>query len=76
MSVDDLVQRQIFPPQVTLAAHGISQDGNYPITLDEAVDYFGKSDRSICLNIIKIYGSYKTVCFTVGEYNRPLSNPW
>ena len=32
-SVDDLVQRQIFPPQVTQAAHGISQDGNYPITL-------------------------------------------
>ena len=39
--VDDLIQRQIFPPQVTQAAHEISQDGNYPITLDEAVDYFG-----------------------------------
>ena len=31
-SVDDLVQRQIFPPQVTVAARHISHDGNYPIT--------------------------------------------
>ena len=45
-SVDDLVQRQIFPPQVTQAAHGISQDGNYPITIDEAVDYFGVNPNS------------------------------
>ncbi|WP_428910043.1 ABC transporter ATP-binding protein [Niallia sp. Krafla_26] len=40
-SVEDLIQRQIYPPQVTLAAHEISGEGNYPITLEEAVDYFG-----------------------------------
>ena len=39
-SVDDLVSRQIFPPQVTLAAHYLNRDQLYPITLDEAVQYF------------------------------------
>ena len=73
--MDDLVQRQIFPPQVTQAAHGISQDGNYPITLDEAVDYFrSKSERSCCKYSISMK-LYKTACFTVEKYNRPLSNP-
>ena len=40
-SVEDLIARQIYPPQVTIAAHQISGDGNYPITLDEAVNHFG-----------------------------------
>ena len=51
-NVDDLVQRQILPPQVTLAAHGIIQDGNYPITLDEAVKYFDVNS-TICPEIPK-----------------------
>ncbi len=39
--VDELVSQQIFPPQVTLAAHQLSdRDGNYPITLEEAIDFF------------------------------------
>ena len=38
--VDDLVTRQIFPPQVTLAAHYLNRDKSYPITLEEAIDYF------------------------------------
>ena len=45
-SVEDLIARQIFPPQVTLAAHEISGDGNYPITIDEAVNYFGVQPTS------------------------------
>ena len=53
-SVDDLVQRQIFPPQVTQAAHGISQDGNYPITLDEAVDYFGVNPNTRCCILLNL----------------------
>ena len=73
-SVDDLVQRQIYPPQVTLAAHGISEDGNYPITLDEAVKYFGvKFNDSFCYT--SIYETYKTACFTVEKYNSPISYP-
>ena len=38
--VEDLVTRQIFPPQVTLAAHYLKRDDSYPITLAEAIDYF------------------------------------
>ena len=38
--VDELVTRQIFPPQVTLAAHHLKRDKYYPITLEEAIDYF------------------------------------
>ena len=49
-SVDDLIQRQIFPPQVTQAAHGISHDGNYPITIDEAVEYFGVNPTTRAVN--------------------------
>ena len=39
-SVEELLTQQIFPPQVTLAAHYLNRDHNYPITLDEAIDYF------------------------------------
>lgn len=39
-SVEELLTQQIFPPQVTLAAHYLNHDHNYPITLDEAIDYF------------------------------------
>ncbi|MDR7079386.1 energy-coupling factor transport system ATP-binding protein [Neobacillus niacini] len=39
-SVEELLTQQIFPPQVTLAAHYLNRDYNYPITLDEAIDYF------------------------------------
>ena len=73
-NVDDLVQRQIFPPQVTLAAHGIIQDGNYPITLDEAVKYFDVNS-TICPEIPTVYETSKTACFTAGKYNCPLSYP-
>lgn len=38
--VEELVARQIFPPQVTLAAHYLNRDHAYPITLEEAFDYF------------------------------------
>ena len=64
--VDDLVQRQIFPPQVTLAAHRMGQDGNYPITLEEAVDYFGVNPYFHA--VIPIYEITKT-CFTFEKYN-------
>ena len=39
-SVDDLVQRQIIPPQVTQAAHQISMDEIYPITLRRSYRVF------------------------------------
>ncbi|MEH7238127.1 ABC transporter ATP-binding protein [Bacillus sp. JJ1562] len=39
-SVEDLISRQIYPPQVTLAAYRLHQNADYPITLEEAVDYF------------------------------------
>ncbi|MEH7225569.1 energy-coupling factor transporter ATPase [Bacillus sp. JJ1566] len=39
-SVDDLVSHQIYPPQVTIAAYSVDKSADYPITLDEAVDYF------------------------------------
>ena len=39
-SVDELLKQQIFPPQVTLAAHSLKRDTSYPITLDEAIEYF------------------------------------
>ncbi|MFS0824645.1 ABC transporter ATP-binding protein [Bacillus sp. 1P02SD] len=38
--VDELVSRQIYPPQVTLAAYHVNKNGEYPITVEEAVDYF------------------------------------
>lgn len=38
--VEDLLARQIFPPQVTLAAHALQRDSSYPITMKEAVQYF------------------------------------
>ncbi|WP_036200074.1 ABC transporter ATP-binding protein [Ureibacillus sinduriensis] len=38
-SVEDLMERQIYPPQVTQAAHYLNLD-HYPITLEEAVACF------------------------------------
>nr|WP_232337062.1 energy-coupling factor transporter ATPase [Lysinibacillus timonensis] len=39
--VDELVERQIFPPQVTVAAHQLgNRNEHYPITLEEAVEFF------------------------------------
>lgn len=42
-SIDDLVSRQIYPPQVTMASYYVDKHADYPITLDEAVDYFSGS---------------------------------
>ncbi|RFB12653.1 ABC transporter ATP-binding protein [Bacillus sp. HNG] len=39
--VDELVFRQIYPPQVTLAAYHVNKNAEYPITIEEAVEYFG-----------------------------------
>ncbi|MEH7384850.1 energy-coupling factor transporter ATPase [Bacillus sp. JJ1521] len=43
-SVEDLVSKQIYPPQVTIAAYRVDKNSDYPITLEEAVDYF--SDKT------------------------------
>ncbi|MGP4069131.1 ABC transporter ATP-binding protein [Halobacillus sp. B29] len=45
--IDDLLVRQIFPPQVTQAAVGARnpEKNSLPITIDEAVDYFGGYKR-------------------------------
>ena len=52
----------------------ISQDGNYPITIDEAVDYFGVNPNSHAVTTQSMRLD-KTACFTVEKYNSPLSYP-
>lgn len=42
-NVDQLMERSIYPPQVTQAAHKLKQSENYPITINEAERYFYKS---------------------------------
>ncbi|WP_216638035.1 ABC transporter ATP-binding protein [Bacillus sp. FJAT-29814] len=73
-SVDDLVTRQIHPPQVTMAAYHINRDGNYPITLEEAIKHFRgkvpalyehpfqtKTDKSPILSLQNITVQYQAI---------------
>ena len=48
--VDQLMARDIYPPQVTQAAHRLKKDMNYPISLSEAVHYFPKNRENIQLS--------------------------
>jgi energy-coupling factor transport system ATP-binding protein len=48
--VDQLMARDIYPPQVTQAAHRLKKDRNYPISLSEAVHYFPKNRGNIQLS--------------------------
>ena len=48
--VDQLMARDIYPPQVTQAAHRLKKDSNYPISLSEAVHYFPKNRGNIQVN--------------------------
>lgn len=41
--VDQLMERSIFPPQVTQAAHQLKLSDRYPISINEAERYFSKS---------------------------------
>lgn len=73
-SVEDLISRQIFPPQVTMAAHYLNRDTAYPITIEEAVAYFDlnlpthtflpeviKTEKSAVLAVKNATVSYKTL---------------
>ncbi|TKC16130.1 ABC transporter ATP-binding protein [Robertmurraya kyonggiensis] len=73
-SVEDLISRQIFPPQVTMAAHYLNRDTAYPITIEEAVAYFQlnlpahtflpesvKTENSAVLAVKNATVSYKTL---------------
>lgn len=73
-SVEDLISRQIFPPQVTMAAHYLNRDKAYPITIEEAVSYFKlnlpantflpevmKAEKSAVLAVKNAMVSYKTL---------------
>lgn len=73
-SVEDLISRQIFPPQVTMAAHYLNPDKAYPITIEEAVAYFQldlptntflpevmKTEKSAVLAVKNATVSYKTL---------------
>lgn len=72
--VEDLISRQIFPPQVTMAAHYLNRDTAYPITLEEAIPYFNlnlpvhtflpesvKTEKSAVLAVKNATVSYKTL---------------
>ncbi|MDQ0230849.1 ABC transporter ATP-binding protein [Metabacillus malikii] len=46
LEVESLMDRQIYPPQVTQAAYQLGDEGPYPLTLAEAVDYFRKDSTN------------------------------